>query len=197
MQQQDREVAALVERAKAGDESAFEELYHRYKRMVYTLTYRMTREIGSAEDLTQEVFVLVWRKIGTFRGEASFSTWLYRLALNECRGHFRKTKAESRMVGLEDVTLSTPPEEGKAVFRSRLQEAIAKLPPGYREVFVLHDVRGLPHDEIAEVLGCSSGNSKSQLFKARARLKKMLAPFYGGEKLELSRLEEAPAHPLG
>lgn len=197
MKQQDEEVVLLVERAKAGDEPAFEALYHRYKRLVYTLAYRLFNDAGSAEDLTQEVFVLVWRKIGTFRGEASFSTWLYRLALNECRGHFRKTKAESRTVGLEDVTLSTPSDEGKAVFRSRLQEAVAKLPPGYREVFLLHDVRGLPHEEIAGILGCSTGNSKSQLFKARARLREMLAPYYGGEKLELSRLEEATARPLG
>ncbi len=197
MSKQDPEVADLVERAKARDEAAFEQLYHRYKRMVYTLTYRMTHEVSSAEDLTQEVFVLVWRKIGTFRGEASFSTWLYRLTLNECRGFFRKTKPDAKAVDLEDVTLSTRPQEGKALFRSRLEEAMARLPEGYREVFLLHDVRGRNHEEIAEILGCSAGNSKSQLFKARAKLRKMLAPYYGGDKLELSRLEEATAHPLG
>lgn len=197
MSKQDPEVVDLVERAKARDEAAFEALYHRYKRMVYTLTYRMTHEISSAEDLTQEVFLLVWRKIGTFRGEASFSTWLYRLALNECRGFFRKTHVEAKTVDLEDVMATTKPEEGRSLFRSRLEEAMARLPGGYREVFTLHDVQGLNHEEIAEILGCSVGNSKSQLFKARARLKQMLAPYYGGENLELSRLEEATARPLG
>lgn len=196
MAKQDPELVDLVERAKARDEAAFEALYHRYKRMVYTLTFRMTHEISAAEDLTQEVFLLVWRKIGTFRGEASFSTWLYRLTLNECRGFFRKTHVDARTVDLEDVTAATKPEEGHSVFRTRLEEAIARLPKGYREVFVLHDVQGKNHEEIAQILGCSVGNSKSQLFKARARLKQMLAPYYGGEKLELSRLEEAAAHPL-
>ncbi len=175
--------AEAIERAKQGDAEAFETLYNLHKRRVYSLCLRMTANAAEAEDLTQEAFMQLFRKIATFRGESAFSTWLHRMAVNVVLMQLRKkglpvvpleddieTEEETpkKDFGAQDLTL-----EG-SIDRLRLQNAIGKLPPGYRTIFVLHDVEGYEHNEIAELVGCSIGNSKSQLHKARMKLRELL-----------------------
>ncbi len=175
--------AEAIERSKQGDGAAFEVLYDLHKRRVYSLCLRMTSNTAEAEDLTQEAFLQLFRKIGTFRGESAFSTWLHRMAVNVVLMRLRKKNLP--LVALED-TLEGDEESPKkepggpdlnlagAVDRLRLRQAVDELPPGYKRIFVLHDVEGYEHNEIAELIGCSIGNSKSQLHKARMRLRVLL-----------------------
>ena len=176
--------AEAIERAQQGDAAAFEGLYGLHKRRVYSLCLRMTGNTADAEDLTQEAFLQLYRKIATFRGESAFSTWLHRLAVNVVLMRLRKK-------GLPEVSLeeTLEPQQENApkkdigtrddvlagsIDRVNLERAIEHLPPGYRMIFVLHDVEGYEHNEIAEMLGCSIGNSKSQLHKARMKLRDLL-----------------------
>lgn len=172
-----------IQRAQQGDAEAFEILYNLHKRRVYSLCLRMTANTAEAEDLTQEAFMQLYRKIGTFRGESAFSTWLHRMAVNVVLMHLRKKGLP--VVPLED-TIETEEESVKkepgapdialegAIDRLQLERAIEALPPGYRSIFVLHDVEGFEHNEIADMVGCSIGNSKSQLHKARLKLRELL-----------------------
>jgi len=175
--------AEAIERAKQGDAEAFETLYHLHKRRVYSLCLRMTSNTAAAEDLTQEAFLQLFRKIATFRGESAFSTWLHRMSVNVVLMQLRKKGLA--VVPLEDTIESdeeSPRKEPGAddvrlagsIDRLRLEKAIENLPPGYRAVFLLHDVQGYEHNEIAEMVGCSIGNSKSQLHKARMKLRELL-----------------------
>jgi len=172
-----------IERAKQGDADAFEALYDLHKRRVYSLCLRMTANAAEAEDLTQEAFLQLFRKIGTFRGESAFSTWLHRMAVNVVLMRLRKKNLP--VVPLDDP-LETEEESSKkepgapdqklagSVDRMQIQRAVDALPPGYRTIFVLHDVEGYEHNEIADLVGCSIGNSKSQLHKARMKLRDLL-----------------------
>src|ERR687894_386533 len=170
----DHELARL---AAEGDEAAFEELYRLHHRRVYSLCLRMTQNPVEAEDLTQEVFVLLFRKIGGFRGESAFTTWLHRMTVNQVLMHFRKKKSrpehttEEGDAPVQIVQGTENPNAMPVVDRIALERAVAKLPPGYRAVFVLHDIEGYDHMEIARALGCSVGTSKSQLHKARMKLR--------------------------
>jgi RNA polymerase sigma-70 factor, ECF subfamily len=176
--------AEAIERAKQGDGAAFQELYERHKRRVYSLCLRMTANTAEAEDLTQEAFLQLYRKIATFRGESAFSTWLHRLSVNVVLMHLRKKGLP--VVSLEETTQGTEEDSPKKDFgaddialagsidRLQLQKAVDSLPPGYRTIFVLHDVEGYEHNEIAGLVGCSIGNSKSQLHKARMKLRDLL-----------------------
>jgi RNA polymerase sigma-70 factor (ECF subfamily) len=175
--------AELIERAKLGDAQAFQALYDKHKRRVYSLCLRMTANTAEAEDLTQEAFLQLYRKIGTFRGESAFSTWLHRLSVNVVLMHLRKKSLP--VVSLEETTQGeedTPKKDFGAedlalagsIDRLQLQKAVDDLPPGYRTIFVLHDVEGYEHNEIATIVGCSIGNSKSQLHKARMKLRGVL-----------------------
>src|SRR5215210_1406115 len=172
----------LAQRAAAGDMQAFDELFRLHRRLVYGLSLRMTQDAAEAEDITQEVFVLLFRKVGGFRGEANFTTWLHRLTVNQVLMRFRKNKAR-REDALEDedgqphepAPASAAPKASQLVDRISLENAIAKLPPGYRAAFILHDVEGYEHEEVARILGCAVGTSKSQLHKARTKLRKILA----------------------
>ena len=172
---------ASVNAAIAGDAmSGFEELYRKHYRRVYSICLRMTGNIAEAEDLTQEVFIQLHRKIGSFRGEAAFTTWLHRLTVNQVLMHFRKRSVRSELTtddgempdSVDPDTIN--PEAMPIVDRIGIENAIAQLPPGYRTVFVLHDVEGYEHEEIAKLLGCSAGTSKSQLHKARLKLRRLL-----------------------
>lgn len=172
--------AQLIARAQRGDEEAFSALFEAHKRRVYSLCLRMIGNPTEAEDLTQEAFLQLFRKISTFRGESAFSTWLHRLAVNVVLMRLRKK-------GLNQISLDeTENSQGDpikrdygdddrrlvgSVDRIGLKRAIADLPPGYRTVFILHDVEGYEHNEIAEIMNCSVGNSKSQLHKARLKLR--------------------------
>ncbi len=166
--------------AAAGDMAAFEELYRRYHRRVYSLCLRMTRNVSESEDLTQSVFVQLFRKLKTFRGESSFATWLHRLTVNEVLMHFRKPAVRAERT-TEDGTIPTRvvvgtenPDQMSLVDRISLDEAIRQLSPGYRAVFILHDVEGYEHQQIGRILGCAVGTSKSQLHKARMKLRRLL-----------------------
>ena len=175
--------AEAIERAKQGDAEAFEVLYNLHKRRVYSLCLRMTANTAEAEDLSQEAFLQLFRKIGTFRGESAFSTWLHRMAVNVVLMRLRKKGLS--VVPLEE-TMETDEESPKkepgaqdpslagAVDRLELQRAVEALPPGYRTIFVLHDIEGFEHNEIADMVGCSISNSKSQLHKARMKLRDSL-----------------------
>jgi len=180
----------LIARAQRGDEAAFEELFNAHKRRVYSLCLRMTGDPAEAEDLAQEAFLQLFRKIGTFRGESAFSTWLHRLVVNVVLMHLRKKGLQQ--VPLDDLDTSQEEpvrreygEEDRrlmgSVDRVSLERAIAQLPPGYRAVFVLHDVEGYEHNEIAQIMNYSIGNSKSQLHKARLKLRDWLRQNNRGE----------------
>jgi len=177
--------AEAIRLAQAGDAAAFEHLYQLHSRRVYALCLRMVGNPSDAEDLMQEAFLQLFRKIGTFRGESAFSTWLHRMTVNVVLMRLRKkslpaasleettepdeeTGGPRKDIGAPDLRLSG------AVDRVNLERSIEKLPPGYRTVFVLHDVQGFEHNEIAGIMGCSVGNSKSQLHKARTRLRELL-----------------------
>jgi RNA polymerase sigma-70 factor (ECF subfamily) len=171
--------------AQQGNAAAFERLYRRYSGRVFAVCLRIVNNDGEAEDLTQEVFLQLFRKIHTFRGEAKFSTWLHRLSTNLVLMRLRKKRHPevSLDAALESeqedsrpaIELGAPdPQLTGAVDRMNLNKAIDQLPDGYREMFILHDVEGYEHHEIARILGCSAGNSKSQLYKARVRLRDLL-----------------------
>lgn len=174
-----------VRLAQEGDAAAFEQLYRRHCGLVYALCLRIVKNDTNAEDLTQEAFLMLFRKIHTFRGESKFSTWLHRLTVNVVLMRLRKKRcaevpldATSELgdensgplieLGGPDLRLSG------VVDHMNLSRAIEQLPDGYRRMFVLHDVEGYEHHEIARILGCTMGNSKSELHKARVRLRELL-----------------------
>ncbi|MDQ3133761.1 MAG: RNA polymerase sigma factor [Acidobacteriota bacterium] len=171
---------ALTQRAAGGDMAAFEQLYERHNRRVYSLCLRMTQNVAEAEDLAQEVFIQLFRKVGSFRGESAFTTWLHRLTVNQVLMHFRKRGVRMEQttddgdVPVQVVRGTEDPRRMPVVDRIALDKAVAQLPPGYRSVFILHDVEGHEHEEVARLLGCSVGTSKSQLHKARMKLRTLL-----------------------
>ena len=170
-----------VQLAAAGDMAAFEEVYRTYHRRVYTHCLRMTRNVAEAEDLTQEVFIQVFRKLKTFRGESLFTTWLHRLTVNAVLMHFRKLKVRPERTTDDGEMPNKFPtarewsSTARLMDRITLNEALAQLSPGYRAVFILHDLEGYEHHQISEILGCAVGTSKSQLHKARFKLRRLLA----------------------
>ncbi|MEO6390898.1 MAG: RNA polymerase sigma factor [Pyrinomonadaceae bacterium] len=170
----------LAQRASKGDMAAFEEVYQRHNRRVYSLCLRMTQSAPEAEDLAQEVFIQLFRKIGSFRGDSAFTTWLHRMTVNQVLMHFRKRSVkmekttEEGETPVQIVTGTENPLHMPVVDRIALDDAIAQLPNGYRTVFILHDVEGHEHEEVARILGCSVGTSKSQLHKARMKLRRLL-----------------------
>jgi RNA polymerase sigma-70 factor, ECF subfamily len=170
----------LTQSAAKGDMKAFEEIYNRHHRRVYSLCLRMLQNTAEAEDLTQEVFIQLYRKIGSFRGDSAFTTWLHRLTVNQVLMHFRKrtVKFEKTTEEGETPVQIVPGTENQGrmpiVDKIALENAIAQLPEGYKNVFVLHDVEGYEHEEVAKILGCSVGTSKSQLHKARLKMRKLL-----------------------
>jgi RNA polymerase sigma-70 factor, ECF subfamily len=167
-----------VQLAAGGDMAAFERLYQVHHRRVYSLCLRMTRNVSDAEDLTQNVFIQVFRKLTMFRGDSSFSTWLHRLTVNEVLMHFRKPVVRKERTSVDEeaprLLLHGSNDRVRLIDRVALNEAIRKLSPGYRQVLILHDIGGYEHQQIARMLGCAVGTSKSQLHKARMKLRKLL-----------------------
>ena len=174
----------LVKRAQTGDPEAFATLFNTHKAKIYSICLRMTNNTAQAEDLTQDAFLQVFRKLSTFRGNSALSTWLYRIAVNTVLMHFRKkalkqisldetsshdSKLVRREYGSQDGRLAG------SVDRITLARAITDLPVGYRTIFLLHEVEGYEHQEIARMLDCSVGNSKSQLHKAKLRIREFLS----------------------
>jgi RNA polymerase sigma-70 factor (ECF subfamily) len=177
----------VLARAQAGDHQAFAQLYSLHKRRIYSLCLRMVGNVAEAEDLAQEAFLQLHRKIATFRGDSAFSTWLHRLAINVVLMHLRRKGLS--LISLDEAMEPTPDEGPGRSFgapdltlagsidRLALLRAIEDLPAGYRLIFVLHDIEGYEHNEIAAMLDCSIGNSKSQLHKARLKLRDALRTF--------------------
>lgn len=170
----------LAKKAAAGDGVAFEELYRRHYRRVYALTLRMMGNPTEAEDMTQDVFLQLFNKIGMFRGESAFTTWLHRMTVNQVLMHFRKKSTRSELLTDEGETPvqivqgTANPGAMPVIDRISLEKALNELPVGYRTVFVLHDVEGYDHYEVAEMLGIAEGTSKSQLHKARLKLRQLI-----------------------
>jgi RNA polymerase sigma-70 factor (ECF subfamily) len=180
----ERSEGDAITRAQRGDREAFESLYKAHSKRVYSVCLRMIRNPAEAEDLTQQVFLQLFRKIGTFRGESGFSTWLHRVTVNVVLMHLRRKR-------LKEIPIEDPNRPGSdheevreqcrsdssmfsAIERLNLKRAISKLPPGYKRQFLLSDLLGYEHSEVAKHLGCSIGCSKSQLHKARKRLQRLL-----------------------
>jgi RNA polymerase sigma-70 factor, ECF subfamily len=170
----------LAKRCRNGDAEAFEELYRQHAGRLYNLAFRMAGSAQEAEDLLQDVFLHAYRKLGSFRGDSSLGTWLYRLGMNQCLDHLR-----GRQVKMSQATDSIDAEGARepaapmpatpaAVSRIDLERAIGRLPDGARAAFLLHDVEGFEHHEVAKILGVSEGTSKSQVHKARMKLRAML-----------------------
>ncbi|MBV9217526.1 MAG: RNA polymerase sigma factor [Acidobacteria bacterium] len=170
----------LARSAANGDMASFEEIYNRHHRRVYSICLRMLQNASEAEDLTQDVFIQLYRKIGSFRGDSAFTTWLHRMTVNQVLMHFRKRTVKFEKTTEEGETPdqivagTSNPHKMQIVDKLALENAIDQLPDGYKNVFVLHDVEGFEHEEVARILGCSVGTSKSQLHKARLKLQKLL-----------------------
>jgi RNA polymerase sigma-70 factor (ECF subfamily) len=165
--------AELLARCRAGDVDAFEVLYRQHAARIYTLACRMSGSTEEAEDLLQEIFLQAYRKLDGFKGDAAIGTWLYRLAINRCLDFVRSRQAK--------MDRATDPLDSKACrgtvdpsVRLDLDRALRQLPAGYREAFVLHDVEGFDHKEVAVMLGIAEGTSRSQVFKARMKLRALL-----------------------
>jgi RNA polymerase sigma-70 factor (ECF subfamily) len=176
----------LIQRTKTGDSQAFSLLYETHKRRVFSLCFSMIRDHELAEDITHDAFLLAFRRLNSFRGDSAFSTWLHRIAVNSVLMHIRHSKSRisaqlsiDEMNSIEDdsgfeVVGAEDRRLGGSIDRIALINALDELPPGYRAVLVLHDIEGYNHQEIAEMLGCSVGNTKSQLHKARLKMRSLL-----------------------
>jgi RNA polymerase sigma-70 factor (ECF subfamily) len=170
----------LIDASRRGEEWAMEALYHRYKRRVYALCNRMVGQ-NDADEVAQEAFVRIFRGLSKFRGESALSTWVYRLTTNAALTFL--SRAPRRTEGdeaLSDVAADALPERDPNL-SARLEAALQQLPAGYRAVLVLHDIQGLSHEECAEILECRVGTSKSQLHKARSRMRELLGPHFARE----------------
>ena len=168
--------AELIAACRRGEEVAMETLYHQYKRRVFGLVTRIAGA-NDAEEVAQDVFVRIFRGLGKFRGDSALGTWIYRLSVNAALSHVTK-RGRRRHVGDEPLQYIPAPHgpQRDPQLAQRLESALAKLPPGYRTVLVLHDVEGLSHEECASIMGCRVGTSKSQLHKARAKMRALLGP---------------------
>lgn len=177
---------SLIERAQQGDEEAFATLFQSHKKRVYSVCLQMTRDVADAEDLTQDAFMQVFRSLNSFRGDSAFSTWLHRIAVNTVLMKLRRRKSPPAVsldqnlmedsFSLKNIIGKVDPSLSGAVDRIALRRAIEELPQGCRQIFDLHEVKGYQHHEIAELLQCSIGNSKSQLHKAKLKMRDMLFP---------------------
>jgi RNA polymerase sigma-70 factor, ECF subfamily len=166
----------LVEQARTGDQPAFRSLYDRNVDRIYRLAYRMAGSDELARDVTQETFLRAWQRLGQFRGDAAFSTWLHSIAVSVALNELRKVdRHRKRERSLEDAAHMAPAARGlEPDARERLHGAVDELPEMYRTVFLMHDLEGYSHGEIAEALGVAEGTSKARLFRARARLRQAL-----------------------
>jgi RNA polymerase sigma-70 factor (ECF subfamily) len=175
-----------VQRALDGDQAAMRDLWSRHAPHIDVVVRRLVgHDSELAADIAQEVWIQIFRALPSFRGESQFGTWAHRIAVNRTLNALRRTKRTSSIeVDVEDDTVSVEPEAERALLAATIEEAAAKLSPGARTVFLLHDVEGYTHEEIATELGITSGGSKSQLFKARAKLRTLLA-----------HLVDAPSNP--
>jgi RNA polymerase sigma-70 factor, ECF subfamily len=174
--------AQLIAACRRGEARAMEMLYHQYKRRVFGMAHRIVGASDS-EEVAQEVFVRVFRGLASFRGDSALSTWIYRLTVNASLSHLAR-RGRRQEVGDDSLgDLPAPPvAERDSALAARIEAALAQLPAGYRAILVLHDVEGLSHEECAAILECRVGTCKSQLHKARARMRELLGDTLGGRK---------------
>ncbi|MGD2122829.1 MAG: sigma-70 family RNA polymerase sigma factor [Gemmatimonadota bacterium] len=168
--------AQLIRQACDGDGVAVRTLYERYAPRVYAVVRRIAGEDDLAQDYAQEAWIRAFRALPTFRGDARFSTWLHRIAVNSALQALRKNDTRTRREAPMPEAVAVQPEEGDILLGDLLERAMDRLPDGMRQVLILHDVEGYTHEEIGEFLGVTSGTSKSQLFKARAKMRDLLRP---------------------
>jgi RNA polymerase sigma-70 factor (ECF subfamily) len=188
---------SLIRKAQRGEVEAFASLYEEHKERIYSVCLRMTNNAADAEDLTQEAFIQVFRKIATFRGDSALATWLYRVAVNTVLMYFRRKEARPVSLDDRDVPGRSSIQREYGVYddsltgcldRITLARAISQLPAGYRTIYLMHEVQGYRHHEIASLLDCSAGNSKSQLHKAKVRIRELLGRGQEVEKVTLAAL---------
>ncbi|HKH90590.1 MAG TPA: sigma-70 family RNA polymerase sigma factor [Gemmatimonadaceae bacterium] len=188
-----------VQRALSGDQAAMRALWTRHAPHIDVVVRRLVgTDADLAADIAQEVWIQIFRALPSFRGDAQFGTWAHRIAVNRTLNALRRTKRMASVeVDVEDDTASVEPDAERALLAASIEEAAAKLSPGARTVFLLHDVEGYTHEEIAAELGITSGGSKSQLFKARAKLRILLAHMVDGStdtKLQNTSTHVAPVY---
>jgi RNA polymerase sigma-70 factor (ECF subfamily) len=175
----------LVGRCRSGDLSAFEAIYRRHSGPLYSLAYRMVGNPNDAEDLLQEIFLLAYNKLPSYQGQAALGTWLYRVATNRCLDYLRsrasRNQAITESLDDKDRPLSSAPTESTPE-RLDIEESVAKLPDSYRAAFLLYDVEGFEHKEVAEILGVAEGTSKSLVHKARLKIREHLGQTRGGAR---------------
>lgn len=182
----------LVARAKRGEEDSYEELVRRHQPRIYSLCYHLTSNHEDATDLTQEAFVKAWRALPSFKGDSSFYTWIYRIAYNGVLNHLKQRRNRTPHLSLDDMDLQaehsqeilelistiTPRRDlSLAELQKKLNEAMLRLSEEHRTVVTLHDIQGLPHDEIAKIMDCNPGTVRSRLHYARQQLQGLLADF--------------------
>ena len=174
-------LSQIILRCQQGEREAVGTLYEMYKQRIYNVAYRMTSNHADSEEIVQEVFIKVYQKIGSFRGDSTFACWIYRIAINQSLSYWRKKRrrAENKLISLteRESLLQQGRDGGRALFQHHLQRAMASLPDSCRAVFVLHDIEGFTHQEIGAIRGCSVGASKSLLAKARLKMRRYLQPY--------------------
>jgi len=163
----------VVNRCQDGDTKAMETVYTHYKSSLFNLAYRFSRNHASAEDLLQEIFIKIFTQINKLRSPEALKSWLYRIAVNTCISHTRK-KAQTKEVSIDDISEINDPKDDPSFMEKNLERAVTFLPPKQKAIFLLHDVQGFTHDEIADIMKLTEGTSKSQLFKARMKLRELL-----------------------
>jgi RNA polymerase sigma-70 factor (ECF subfamily) len=181
----------LIGLAADGDARAIRALYDRYSPRVYAVVRRIAADDDLAQDYAQEAWIRAIRALPTFRGDARFSTWLHRIAVNAALQSLRKLDARSKRETPVSEDVPVAPEHADSLLQKRLQRALDQLPEGMRQVLILHDVEGYTHEEIGDVLGVTSGTSKSQLFKARAKMRSLLSGLSGAAQETHERKAEA------
>ncbi len=185
--------AAIVRRAIEGDERAMRLLWNQHAAHVDAVVRRLAGDPDLAEDIAQEVWIQIFRALPSWRGDAKFSTWIHRVAINRSLNALRRTKRLSATeTGIEEDSAMVEQDSDRSMLAQTIDEAARKLAPGARTVFLLHDVEGYTHEEIATELGITPGGSKSQLFKARAKLRRLLAPFVDTTSTGMDRSYAAP-----
>jgi len=168
--------AELIERARRGDRAAMGELYKAHASRVYSVVRRLVGSDDLADDVAQDAWIRAFEKLHLFRGDAAFGTWLHRLAINAAYNRMRRRGRRSEVESQAEFGPQTTRVDELVLNQQVLTQALDRLPEGYRRILVLHDVEGMTHEEIGEMLGISGGTSKSQLHKARARMRELIAP---------------------
>jgi RNA polymerase sigma-70 factor, ECF subfamily len=186
---------ALIQRAIAGDERALRQLWSQHAPHIDAVVRRLVGDLDEAADIAQEVWIQIFRALPSYRGDSQFGTWAHRIAVNRTLNALRRTRRLAKLeTDIEEDTASVEHGGDLSLLAATIEDAAAKLSPGARTVFLMHDVEGYTHEEIAEELGITAGGSKSQLFKARVKLRRLLAHMIDGFKSDSDREHAAPAY---